>query len=76
MHLEGILPGWPRGPFGVALAPGEHLVVRRRIQIERLSRRLAGEDTGDELRSLLLRYVGLSQVPPACRPTIRVPTSR
>ncbi len=41
--------------------------LRRRIQIERLSRRLAGEDTGDELRSLLLRYVGLSQVPPACR---------
>lgn len=48
-------------------SPASARELRRRIQIERLSRRLAGEDTGDELRVLLLRYVGLGHVPPACR---------
>lgn len=48
-------------------SPASARELRRRIQIERLSRRLAGEEVGDELRALLLAYVGLRGVPPSCR---------
>lgn len=41
--------------------------LRRRIQIERLSRHLSGEQTRDELRELLLGYVTLGGVPAPLR---------
>lgn len=54
-------------------SPPEARELRRRIQIQRLSERLTGgaESAGnEEIRPLLLRYLGLRGVPAHARPTL------